>query len=126
MVVNKGKILMLKRFNTGYEDGKWDFPAGHLEKGETLKQCAVRELKEETNLQVFERDLKCVCYVDDLLESEHIDIFFTVKDFLGEPIIMECMKCNGLMWMDIKDLKTDNKLLSRNVINFLETIKGDF
>ena len=33
-----------------YEEGHWDFPKGHLEKGEGLKEAALRELKEETGI----------------------------------------------------------------------------
>jgi len=39
------KILMI------FRRGKWDLPKGKLDKGETLEQCAVREVQEETGLQ---------------------------------------------------------------------------
>lgn len=126
LIVEHGKVLMMRRFNTGYEDGKYDFPAGHLEKGEDLRQCAVREVKEETNLQIFGRDLKCICYNDDILESEHLNIYFVTKKYLGTPIVMECFQCNDIKWFDLHDLKLDNEILSKNVLNFLKTMKSDF
>ena len=46
LVVNERKeILMI------FRRGKWDLPKGKLDKGETLADCAVREVEEETGLQ---------------------------------------------------------------------------
>ncbi|MAZ27538.1 MAG: NUDIX hydrolase [Cytophagaceae bacterium] len=50
----KGEILFIKR------NGKWDLPKGKLEKRETIKECAVREVMEETGV----KDLK----LGDLLQ----------------------------------------------------------
>ena len=46
IVYNNGEYLLLH-----YISGHWDFPKGHLEKGETDKQAAIRELKEETGIE---------------------------------------------------------------------------
>jgi molecular chaperone GrpE len=47
-----GKILLLKRSRKILNPGKWDLPGGTLEKGETLKEALLREIKEETGLEV--------------------------------------------------------------------------
>ena len=45
MVFNtKGELLMMKR------KGKWDMPKGKLDEGETIEECAIREVIEETGL----------------------------------------------------------------------------
>ena len=44
----KGEILMIHR------RGKWDLPKGKLDKGETLEECALREVREETGLQTLQ------------------------------------------------------------------------
>jgi 8-oxo-dGTP pyrophosphatase MutT (NUDIX family) len=49
IVENKGKYLLLH-----YTSGHWDFPKGHVEEGETEKETAIRELKEETGITKIE------------------------------------------------------------------------
>lgn len=46
IVTKKDKILMIYRL------GKWDFPKGKFDKGETPAECAKREVEEETNIKV--------------------------------------------------------------------------
>jgi len=47
-----GKILLLKRSKGKFNPKKWDLPGGTLEKGETLKEALLREIEEETGLEV--------------------------------------------------------------------------
>jgi len=44
----KGEVLVLKRSSTCKNNpGKWNFPGGHIDKGETPKEAAIRECEEE-------------------------------------------------------------------------------
>lgn len=58
--------------------GKWNFPAGRLEFKESLKQGAIREIKEETGCDV---ELNGVCYIANrILEDDlRIMVFFNAK-----------------------------------------------
>ena len=47
IIFHNDKYLLLQ-----YSKGHWDFPKGHVEKNESLEETAVRETKEETNLDV--------------------------------------------------------------------------
>ncbi|MBT8307445.1 MAG: NUDIX domain-containing protein [Maribacter sp.] len=42
---SEGKVLFI------YRNDKWDLPKGKLEKGETIKECAIREVEEETGVK---------------------------------------------------------------------------
>ena len=44
---NKSKVLMVQQYGE-----TWSFPKGHVEDGETLKECAFRELEEETGINL--------------------------------------------------------------------------
>ena len=47
-----GMILLLERSGTGYADGQLCPPSGHLEEGESVARCAVREAAEETGVGI--------------------------------------------------------------------------
>jgi 8-oxo-dGTP diphosphatase len=59
-VIKDGKVLLLKRKNTGFMDGYYDLPSGHVEEGEPILKAAARELAEETSLKVGQDDLKLI------------------------------------------------------------------
>jgi 8-oxo-dGTP pyrophosphatase MutT (NUDIX family) len=53
----KGEVLLI------FRRGKWDLPKGKLDKGETIEQCAVREVEEETGLKNIElKELLTITY----------------------------------------------------------------
>lgn len=51
LVLYKNKLLFTKRAREPFQDW-WDLPGGFIDKGETSEQCAIRELKEETGLDI--------------------------------------------------------------------------
>lgn len=46
-----GEFLLLKRSQENSSSGEWTFPGGKIEEGESEKEAAIRELKEETGLE---------------------------------------------------------------------------
>ncbi len=53
-------VLLLKRANTGFEDGNYGPVGGHLEGGESVKQAAIRECREEIGVEIDQADLQVV------------------------------------------------------------------
>ena len=58
------EILLQRRCNTGYMDGKYDMAcSGHLESGESFSMAMVREAKEEIGIDIHEKDLNLVSVI---------------------------------------------------------------
>lgn len=51
LLIKNNKVLLLKRQNTGYADGKYSLVSGHVDKGETMQEAIIREAKEEAGIR---------------------------------------------------------------------------
>jgi 8-oxo-dGTP diphosphatase len=93
-----GTILLLERSGTGYADGQLCPPSGHLEGGESVTRCAVREVAEETGVGIDPKDLVFthVVHHRNPEGQGRIGIFFTATRWAGEPVNREPHKCAGL------------------------------
>ncbi len=102
------KILLLRRYNTGYEDGNYSLIAGHVELNETFTQAIMREAKEEANITLTSKDLEVthIMQRDSKTDknNERIDVFFVAQNWQGELKNMEPHKCDDLSWFKIDDL----------------------
>lgn len=99
-----GTILLQRRFNTGYLDGSWAVPSGHVIEGEDALTAASRELLEETSLIVDPEHWRFVCAMHRRTDRTIVDLFFATDRFAGAPLICEPAKCDGLAFFPINDL----------------------
>ena len=67
IVLRDGLVLLGERIGS-HGSRTWALPGGHLEFGETVEQCAAREVREETGLEL--QDIKVGPYSSDLFASE--------------------------------------------------------
>lgn len=113
ILIKNNQILLLRRFNTGYEDGKYTLPSGHLNGDEPATQAIAREAFEEVGIKVKPTDLKFAFLVHRPKDSkypndeERADIFFTTNTWSGVPQNMESEKCDHLGWFDINNLPSN-------------------
>lgn len=105
VLLDGGRILLARRFNTGYGDGNYSMIAGHLDGDETFMECIVREAKEEADVDVKPEDLEVVHVMHRKVHgNERIDVFIAAKEWSGRPKIMEPDKCDDMGWFRIDSL----------------------
>lgn len=96
IVVDDEKVLLVK-----HNAGHWDFPKGHVEEGETEIETAIREVKEETNIDIkIEKENK---YISEYSPKENV--MKTVIYFIGEKVGGEdkpqIEEVSDVEWLDV-------------------------
>lgn len=123
ILLYKGKVLLMKRCNTGYMDGKYALISGHLEDGESLKKAMVREAKEEINVDVKESDLNYACVIRRGDNNNYFNFYLSCKDFKGDIKNNEPEKCEEIKWFDLNALPQEMIPNDRKAIfNFVHNV----
>jgi 8-oxo-dGTP pyrophosphatase MutT (NUDIX family) len=100
-LVRGEEVLLLRRANTGYEDGKYSVVAGHLDGGETVVAAAVREAREEAGIALDPAAVRVVGVMPRRANDERIDFFVAAGAWSGEIANCEPQKCDELAWFPI-------------------------
>ncbi len=97
VVIREGKILLGKR-KSSHGAGEWSTPGGHLEFGESVEDCALRELAEETGLKAL--SLQLGPWVNNVIDDtkHYVTLVVFADTFEGEPQLLEPHKCEGWEW----------------------------
>lgn len=107
LFIKDNKILLLRRKNTGYEDGNYGLVAGHLDENESLTHGAIREAKEESGVDINPKDLEVKTTMHRRQKDERVDFFFEVKKWSGEIVNTEPEKCDDLRWFPLDNLPSN-------------------
>ena len=108
-----GKILLQDRIKS------WkglSFPGGHVEAGESLYDCAVREVKEETGLEI--RNLTSCGFIhwyNNKTGDRYFTFFYKTTDFSGE-VIGETDE-GKVFWGNLFDFPPER--LAPNMLNYM-------
>ncbi len=105
--IKNGKILLMRRKNTGYMDGHYGLPAGHIEDGETLSGGTRREMLEEVNIELKEKDIELAHVMHRKSNDIRVDFFFVARKWQGIPKNNEPEKCDDLQWFDLDNLPSN-------------------
>jgi mutator protein MutT len=100
----ENQILLLRRFNTGFRDGEYSVPAGHLDGGETVMQAGIREGKEEVGVDIQESNMTFSTVMHRIEDDERVDFFVHVHKWDGEPFNAEPDKCDDVRWVEMDKL----------------------
>jgi 8-oxo-dGTP pyrophosphatase MutT (NUDIX family) len=108
------EVLLSRRYQTGWHDGEYSVPAGHVEAGETVTAAAVRETEEEVGVRLKASDLEVLHVMHRAgdvqadgtwaADEERIDFFLAVRAWAEEPHNVEPEKCDELRWCALEAL----------------------
>src|SRR5690606_28569332 len=95
---------MLRRFNV-HGDGAWSVPGGHIDAGESLEECAKREVAEETGVRI--RNIRFVALTNDIFEADgkhYVTIWMAAEYDGGNAIVAEPCEADHVGWFDPSEL----------------------
>ena len=119
VIKKDNKILMVQEANEKYY-GQWNFPAGHVDEGESIMEGAIREVKEETGCDVKLTGLLPIktVYQNDI---PTLIVEFTAE-IINEDIKFDKNEILDVKWIDIEDIKN----MDKNTLRALDTNKATF
>jgi ADP-ribose pyrophosphatase YjhB (NUDIX family) len=101
VLMRGSSVLLARRANTGYMDGKWALPSGHMEEHEVPRESAIREAREELGVVISPDHLEFihVSYRPEHDETgDRVDFYFRTWRWDGEPQNCEPEKCSEVRW----------------------------
>jgi 8-oxo-dGTP diphosphatase len=95
VVDSQHRILMAQRADWQHQGGKWEFPGGKIESGETHMQALARELKEEVDVQIEQQACELFKAVHHDYSDKQVSLYFylvegfsgTAKGLEGQPVM---------------------------------------
>lgn len=99
IIVNSRKQVLLLQRKNAHGDGTWAFIGGHLEYGETLEECARREVYEEVGIKL--KNFGRTTFTNDIFIEEkkhYVTLYVVAKIAKGKPVIKEPEKISELKW----------------------------
>lgn len=117
ILIRDEQVLLLKRENV-HGSGSWSTPGGHLDFGESPEECAIREAKEETGLDIT--DVKFRAVTNDLFDVEamhYITIWMEGECLSGEAVVNATYEMSEVEWFAWDKLPESLFLPFRNLMD---------
>ncbi len=101
----QGKLLFTLRENTGFMDGTYALPGGHVEENENFINAAIRETEEEVGV-IIPRDKIRLAYTMHRMAANDIrlDLFFEAESWNGNPTNKEPHKHSKIAWLTPQEM----------------------
>ena len=109
LLMDRDRLLMLRRCNTGWEDGSYSVVAGHIDGNEPASAAMIREAREEAGITIAAEALDLCHVMHQRLEHEgvlfeSVEFFFLCREWSGRPFNREPHKCDDLSWFPVTGL----------------------
>ena len=119
-LIKDNEVVVTKYKKGNKKEGYYDIPGGKIEEGECPKQTAIREMKEETGIEIQNLKYKGIMTIEYPDRMFILDTFIS-KEYEGEPQEFEE---NTSEWIDIDELLKKEKVLSNIILLDKFLIKG--
>lgn len=105
VLLRSRSLFLLRRARTGYFDGFYALPGGHLQRGEGVVDCAIRELQEETGIAVEPGQVRPAAVLPYRSgDQQGIDFIMMCRSFAGEPYLAEPDRFDAVGWWSVDAL----------------------
>jgi 8-oxo-dGTP diphosphatase len=127
IILKDNKVLMGKRKGS-HGEGEYAVQGGHLENGETIEECVLRELAEEVGPQFKIKNLRFLCTTNlrKYLPKHYLDIGMTADWAAGDPKVMEPHKIESWEWYDLDNMPSPLFGADENYLKALKTGQSFF
>ena len=129
LIIKKDNKVLLFFRNDGffnYDGGWWVLPAGHIEQGETARDAAIREAKEELDINIAPSDIKCVHITSNLASrTESFDFYFEVSKYSGTMRNCESGKCVEMRYFTLDEVATLKNVISPTRLSLAALQRGE-
>lgn len=115
-------LLMIRRFNTGYEDGNFSVIAGHIDPHESAREAMRREANEEAGIDLNVDDLDFV-HVMHRFKADgtaKLELFFRCTRWSGEVVNAEPHKCDRMTWFTGANIPDNTVPYVRSALTAIE------
>jgi len=122
VLIEDGQVLLLRRYNTGIGDGKYVFPMGGVEAGETASEAVIREAKEEAGIDIQPEHMRAAHVMQQLYHMpdgdtfEQVNVFFVGDRYDGIPTNMEPHKADDLQFFPVDALPENTEPFIRDAL----------
>jgi 8-oxo-dGTP diphosphatase len=102
VIANRGRIILLKRAERmPYKPGTWDLPGGHLALGEDFEECLLREVKEETGLDVA---ITRLLGVHKVPADPYLQVFYACQMVVYQKITLQPGEHTESRWVTLEEM----------------------
>jgi 8-oxo-dGTP diphosphatase len=121
ILLKENKVLLQRRYNTGWADGLYTLLSGHVDSGEIPSEAMLREANEEGNITIETEHLQFSQTVYRSIPEgrTYVDFFFVSDTWEGEPKILETDKADDLAWFPLTELP-------ENILDFVRQAIVDY
>ena len=108
IIIRDGKVLLgLRGDGCQTARNEWAYPGGRMDYGQNPIENLIREIDEETKMEVKEEDIEFLTWMNEFFPDDgkhYISLVFFVKNSKGDPVLTEPDKCKEWDWFDPNDL----------------------